>query len=111
MTLSSVIECIPTLRELSRVESARERNKVLKRCKKGCIYYAISEIARNILLGNIPITSREKILLKRYKVKLKSLNPKKTPLKERKEIIQRGGGFLPALLIPALSALSHLIPG
>ena len=80
-----------------------KENKVLKKYRKGCIYYAISEIARNILLGNIPINHSEENKLRRYKGKLRTLNLRKTPLKERMQIIQvekKINAFTKSVLIP-----------
>ena len=71
----------------------------------------LTEIALNVLKGNVPLNSLEKAKLCKHKTALRTLVKKKTSLKGKKEILQRGG-FLGAVLGPLLSGLaSAVLPG
>jgi hypothetical protein len=70
----------------------------------------ICEIALNMLKGKVPITSSKKRKLEKAKVALYKLASKKVKSSsKRKIIVQSGSGFLPALILPALTLLSSLI--
>ena len=58
---------------------------------------SISEIAHNLLKGNILIPKSSIERLKPYKDKLLYLTQKKPSLKQKKEVLNQKGGFLPAL--------------
>jgi len=64
------------------------------------------------LRGNVPLTSKQTTKLRRNKKNLRSLATKKTSLKKKRQILQKGG-FLAALLPPVLwlqgGALSGVI--
>jgi hypothetical protein len=108
MAIKSVIKCLPTLQKLSKAKSRKKRKELLSKCNR-CIYYAISEVARNTVKGNIPLSPKRKKQLSPYKNQLRRLARKSgVSLKERKTIINQRGGFLPGLLIPALSILANV---
>lgn len=92
MTLSSVIDCLPTLRKLSRAKTLREQRKILDGCKRSCIHCAISEIS-HILLDNIPLSDGAKRSLRQYKAKLRSLNKKESLLSRERRLYKKGKGF------------------
>lgn len=106
MTLQQVIKCLNKLRFLSRTKNKSQRIKILKKCKV-CIYKAIGEISKNILLKNIPLS----------KYSIRKLLPHKKYIRDlaydnmdrKRYIIEQKGGFLPSLLIPAVAFLSQLI--
>ena len=106
MSIEGVRKCLPTLKKLAQAKTKKERNQLLKKAKS-CIYYSISDISKNTLNGNIPLSSDQKKLIAKYKAQLRRLARKsRVPLKERKQIVlQTGGAFLPALLWPAISYL------
>ena len=70
----------------------------------------ISECALNILKGNVPLKPNEKKALGKYKNKLRQIVDKKTSLKKKHSIIQKGG-FLPLLLAPLLSSVIAPLAG
>ena len=70
----------------------------------------ISECCANVLKGNVPLTSKQTSDLCRHKEKLRLVARKKTGLKEKKEIIQKGG-FLGSLLVPVAAVLGNLLLG
>ena len=106
MTIEGVVKCLATLQKLAEAKTKKRRLEILNN-SKSCIFYAISEISKNILNNNIKIDDRTKRRLKPYKTTLRTLARKsRVPLKQRKQIvIQSGGAFLPALLWPAISYL------
>ena len=77
----------------------------------------MSEIAANLLKGNIPLTEHQVSILKRHGKDIEALSKNKTLVWKRGEILQKGG-FLSALLGPIVKFLmpvvkpivNHLIP-
>jgi len=109
MTLEGVLKCLPTLKKLAKTKSLAERRRILRTCRGGCIYYAISEISKNVLCGRIPITEKERRILNRYKEQLREIKKKTITLKKRKQIINQKGGLLPGLLVPAVGFLAQFL--
>ena len=109
MTLEGVLKCLPTLKKLIKTKSLSERRKILRSCRGGCIYYAISEISKNVLSGNIPLKDRERKILNRYKEQLREIKKKTITLRKRKSIINQKGGLLPSLLVPAVGFLAQFL--
>jgi len=68
----------------------------------------VSECAKNVIKGNVPLTNRQMTNLRRKKHDLRSLSKKKTSLRKKRKILQKGG-FLSALLPPVLTVLSGLL--
>ena len=69
----------------------------------------LCECCINVLYGNVPLTSSQKKKLARFKRVMRKLAVKsKTSLKQKKKLLQTGG-FLPALIAPALGLLSALL--
>ena len=66
------------------------------------------ECSKNILKGNVPLNRVQFQRLRRQKNNLRLLALKKTPLNKKRKILQKGG-FLGALIVPALSALAGLL--
>jgi len=58
--------------------------------------------------GNVPLTGRQKTTLRRNRRDLRELSVKKTSLRKKRKIVQKGG-FLTALLPPVLSFLGGLL--
>ena len=107
MTIDGVVKCLPILKKLAQARTRTKRIEILNK-SKSCIFYAISDISKNILNNNIVVDVKTKRKLQPYKETLRILARKsRVPLKQRKKIvIQSGGAFLPALLWPAISYLS-----
>ena len=66
------------------------------------------ECAKNILKGNVPLSRRQMSTLRRQKQNLRQLALKKVAVKKKKKILQKGG-FISALLGPALSLLGSVV--
>ena len=56
----------------------------------------ISECANNVIKGNVPLSNRQKTKLRRNRNDLRALSVKKTSLRKKRRILQKGG-FLAVL--------------
>ena len=63
-----------------------------------------NECAKNILCGNVQLSPKQKTALRHNKQNLRRLSIKKTSLKKKPQIIQKGG-FLGAILAPVIATL------
>src|SRR6266516_6711830 len=86
------------------------RKRLLKKHFDGDFVACISECAKNILKGNVPLSAGQKKKLSFKKKALRQIILKKTSLRKKKNLIQRGG-FLGALLGPIISVLGGLFNG
>jgi len=96
------------LPQLKAIKSARasKRRKLIQDADSGLIQ-AIGESARNCLKGNVPLNRGQFRCLKKHKHSLRRLANKRTPLKTRKRIIQKGG-FLGSFLGPIIKAIGSI---
>ena len=85
----------------------KARRDFVRKCDKEFLY-CISECAKNVIKGNVPLSESQKTALRRKKNDLRALSVKKTSLRNRRKIIQRDG-FLTALLPPVLTVLGSLL--
>jgi len=97
---------LPMLKKI-RMMGDKARRDFVRKCDKEFLY-CISECAKNVIKGNVPLTDSQKTTLRRKKNDLRALSLKKTSLRNRRKIIQKGG-FLTALLPPVLSVLASLL--
>jgi len=96
----------PYLRVLHR-SSPKVRNSLTKQHCSPEFIKCICECVKNVLVGNVNLSPEHKKRLKKHKSSLRKLVLKKTSLKEKKKIVQRGG-FLGALLGPIIKVLGGL---
>ena len=89
-------------------EAKEHTRRGFLKCCPGDVCNAISEVASNTLKGNIPLTDAQYAGLKRHAKDLEALARKKTSLTKKRQIIQKGG-FITALLGPALRLLTPVI--
>lgn len=99
---------LPTLRRIQRLGD-RSKRKIIKECDRHLID-CFCECSKNILKGNVPLKESQLRKLRREKKNLRALALKRTPLKKKRKILQKGG-FIGALLTPVLSILGSLIAG
>ena len=85
----------------------KAKRDYVKKCDRHFID-CVSECAKNVLKGNVPITNAQMSKLRPRRQDLRALSIKKTTLAKKRKIIQKGG-FLSALLAPALSALVSIL--
>ena len=93
--------------KMLRDASPKLRKQILHHCGKDFLN-CVCECVKKVLKGNVPLTSAQKQKLSRHRNKLRELVLKKTPKKEKIDIIQKGG-FLGALITPILSILGGLL--
>ena len=76
------------------------------------IINTLCECSLNILRGNISLSPKQKLKLKRYKKGLRQLADKKVSLKTKKSLLQaKGSGLLGAILggaIPFIGSIASL---
>src|SRR3989441_6501456 len=96
----------PYLRLLHK-SSPKARNALTKQHCSPEFIRCICECVKNVLVGNVNLSSEHKRRLRRHRRSLRKLVLKKTPLTEKKRIIQ-SGGFLSALLGPIVKVLGGL---
>ena len=84
MGIQAIIRDLPTLKQLTKLRNDQERRKFLSSCKRMTIY-SICEICRNIVRGNIPISTFRKRQLKKYREHIRELSKKSISLKKNSE--------------------------
>ena len=88
--------------------SPKLRKAILLNSKSELIL-ALCEIISNVLAGTVKLSATQKKKLSGHKSKLRRLANKRVPIKEKREILLQKGGFLAALLPPALSLLATIV--
>ena len=94
------------LKRIRKMSDAAKRQYVRK-CDKSFLD-CVSECAKNIIKGNVPLTNAQKVRLRRRRNDVHALSVKKTSLRKKRKILQKGG-FLTALLPPVLSLLGSML--
>ena len=89
-------------------EAKEDSRRGAMRCCSRQLCDSMSEIAANLLKGNIPLTDRQFLVLKRHAKDIEALSKKKTQVWKRREILQKGG-FLSALLGPVVKFLMPVV--
>lgn len=100
-----VIKHIHLLDALAKAKPS-ERKTILKKSNFGLIK-SIVECIENVLGGNVKLDKNRVKKLKKYKSQLRKIHTSgRKWTSKKKVIIQTGGAFLPALLVPIISALA-----
>jgi hypothetical protein len=94
------------LRRLHRA-SPNGKKELLKKHSEKEFTNCLCECAKNIIYGRVPLNKKQKRSLAGQKRMLRKLALKKTSLKVKRKILQKGG-FLGALLGPIVSVLSSI---
>jgi len=97
---------LPVLKRIAKLGDKAKRDFVRK-CDKELLD-CVSECAKNVIKGNVPLTARQKEKLRRCREDLRELSVKKTALRRKRRILQKGG-FLGALLPLVLGVLSSVL--
>ena len=93
---------MPILRALYNAKPS-ERKKFLSSVSDDTIN-ALCDCARNIVQGNVPLTTKQYKQLKPYHKQLKGLQRKSSSQKHKRKVLQ-SGGFLGMLLKPIAKLL------
>jgi len=97
---------LPVLKRIRRLGD-KAKKAYVRKCNREFID-CVSECAKNVIKGNVPLTDRQMTNLRRKRYDLRTLSKKKTSVKTKRKILQKGG-FLSALLPPVLSVLGSLL--
>ncbi len=91
---------------IARTRSQRRRKEIAKQASKDLVN-AFSEGALNVVKGKVPLSKKRYNSLKRYKKQLETLSSRRSSLKSRKAVLQRGGflGLLASVLVPTIASL------
>ena len=106
MTIDRLRRHCHTLKRLSKPKPSITR-PIIKDASKDLLH-TLSECSYNVLKGVVPLTSKEKNKLCRYKTKLRQIANKKVSQKRKRAILMQGG-FLGALLSPIIGVLGSLL--
>ena len=85
------------LTQLKKTKHPTAVKKLISRATKDQID-SISEIALNMLKGNVAISPAHLRVLKKYSNPLRALTKKRTSLRRRKQLLNQGGGSLASFL-------------
>jgi hypothetical protein len=99
---------VRSLRNLSRLSEA-DKKKMIALCDRGLVD-CFSECAKNVLKGTVPLTPAQLRKLRRQKNNLRLLAIKKTSVRKKKKILQKGG-FIGAIIPPILGIIGGLLGG
>lgn len=107
---STLKKYLSDLKFISGIKNKKIRENILKELSKDeMLFNALKEMVENVVRKNIPMKSKEKRLLKKYKKTLMLYMRPKISKRKKRQIVSQSGGFLP-ILVPVLSAfLSRLI--
>ena len=94
------------LKLLSKANPRTRKAMLEKHCTKDFIN-CVSECCKNVLKGNVPLNRAQIAYLRRRKRMIRAVAQKKTSLRRKKGLIQKGG-FLGFLLGPLVSLLGNL---
>ena len=99
---------LPLLKQINRLGD-RAKRQLIQKCDREFLD-CVSECAKNVIKGNVPLKPAQLQRLRRERSNVRALALKKTSLKKKRRILQKGG-FLGALIPPVLSVLGSLLLG
>ena len=89
--------------------SKKKRNQFIANCDNKTLC-CLCEVAKNVLKGNVRLKPTQLTKLKKHRSAIRKLVLKKTSLRAKRHILQKGG-FLGALIGPAIGLLTSLFAG
>jgi len=101
------LKCALELNQLINETDPIKRSELLKQVQD-CVIDAISEIAKNCLSGNIPLSEEDFIKLSKYQNLLRIIS-KPSPVEKRRKLIIQKGGFIDSLVPAALLLITVLL--
>lgn len=100
MTISSELT---VLKKLCKCNKKTQKQLLNQGGKK--LQLCLRECALNVIRGNVPLSKHQFKKLRKYRKDLRELSHKRTSLKRRLKIEQKGG-FLASLLLPIVGSLA-----
>ena len=86
----------------------KQRTAILDSANKDLIL-CLCEVIDNVLAGTVKLSIKQKKDLSKYKSILRQLVDKKVSINKKKKLFIQKGGFLPAILGPALGLAATII--
>ena len=105
---SRVVRTFPELKRFRRLSKQKQR-KYIKTCSNDFVK-CVCECAKNVVKRNVQLKPGQLRKLRRHRRSLRELALKRTSLKKKRQILQRGG-FLHILLPPLIGFLASKIFG
>jgi len=99
---------IEVLKLLKKAEKPEQRKHILN-CADNGLICCICECVKNVLHGNVHLTTAKKRELAKHKDVLRKIADRKTNINKKRDLLVQKGGFLPALLGPVLGVAASLI--
>lgn len=96
--------CIEKLKLISKISDPKLRKKVLLNLYDECLYKALHEVAVNTVKSKVPLSTKQKKQLIKYKINIQKLACPTKIKNKRKRLVLQSGGFLP-ILIPAIASI------
>jgi hypothetical protein len=96
------------LSTIANCHNTSERRVLLKNIPKD-IVLTLTEIVKNLFVGNIPIKKTDYANLKRYSRSLEHINTNRVRKYQRPLLLQQGGAFLPILLPLVAGIIGNLL--
>ena len=97
---------LPLLKRINKLGD-KAKKQFVKKCHREFLN-CVSECAKNVVKGNVPLSPKQFHRLRRQKNDIRALALKKMSAKKKRRILQKGG-FLSALLPPVLGVLGSLL--
>ena len=95
---------VKALHKLHRCSTAKKRSQLLYEGGPP-LQKVLRECAHNLLKGTVPLTEKQRKILKKHALGIREIAKKKTTLK-RRLLVEQKGGFLLSLLAPILTTLA-----
>ena len=89
--------------------SPEKRRQFIANCDKTTLC-CLGEVAKNVLKGNVRLKPAQLAKLRKHKKAIRELSVRRTSLKTKRRLLQKGG-FLSALIGPAIGLLTSLFTG
>jgi len=100
-----------SLQHLCATKSSYRTRILREKCKDDGFVKCICDCTRNILEGNIPLSTKQRKRLDQHKKLLRKLSADSAPIKRKRSLLvrQSGGAFIGALLRPIVSVLGSIL--
>ena len=111
MGLASVRKQIPYLQQLKRRNLTRRQRQHLLEAGGDPLIKCLQECCHNVLRGAVQLSEPTRRRLKRHARNIREVADPRGSIKRKKQLLVQRGGFLPALLVPIISAVTGLVSG
>ena len=111
MGLTNVRKQIPYLQQLKRKNLTRRQRQHLLEAGGDPLVKCLQECCHNVLRGAVKLSAPTRRRLKRHARHIREVANPRGSLRRKKQLLVQRGGFLPALLVPIISAVTGLVSG